>query len=177
MFWIEYSSLGQSPGICWSLHSTNSQMHLRFANRRVSRCNRCWQSMGGIFPLPGLQKWFSIHDGFMHSLRYSCFSPIYAADLQIAIMGITTWHNVAQRKKNKQLQHNACNAYNAYNAWCSHESSVCAGLGERERQSHSLQLCLVFHTTGLHLSLHLPSSLEAYWILALPEHFQEKPNW
>lgn len=46
----------------------------------------------------------------MHSLRYSCFCPIYAADLQTAIMGITTWHNVAQCKKNKQLQHNAYNA-------------------------------------------------------------------
>ena len=74
-------------------------MHLRFANRRVSRCNRCWQNMGGIFPVPGLAEVVTIHDGFMHSLRYSCFSPIYAADLQIAIMGITTWHNVAQRKK------------------------------------------------------------------------------
>jgi hypothetical protein len=71
---------------------------------------RAWE---GFSQFPGLQKWFTIHDGFMHSLRYSCFSPIYAADLQIAIMGITTWHNVAQRKKNKQLQHNAYNAYNA----------------------------------------------------------------
>ena len=138
-FNFKYSPLGQSQRICLV-----SAFH-GFANALAlyQQTGQHMQSMlaeyGRAFPSSrACRSGLRFMMGSCTAYATHVSPPSFAADLQTAIMGITTWHSF---NKNRKLQHNAC---------CWHDSSVCAGLGERERQSHSLQLSLVFHTTGLH---------------------------